>query len=92
MRRSDQALDESKVLNVAIISGVGAPGTSQSNKLRLIAIGAAGLVLGLSLAMLLEWGMTGSARKNFRVCLAYRSSGRIRPQSNTRSRAGIERT
>jgi len=56
--RVDKALDESKVLNVAVISNVGAPPTPVSpNKLRFIAIGAAGgLILGIILAMLLEWG------------------------------------
>jgi uncharacterized protein involved in exopolysaccharide biosynthesis len=53
-----QALDERKVLNVAVISDVGAPPEPvRPNKLRFVAIGAAGgLVLGIILAMLLEWG------------------------------------
>jgi hypothetical protein len=54
----DKALDERKVLNVATISEVGAsPEPASPNKLRFIAIGAAaGLVLGIILATLLEWG------------------------------------
>jgi uncharacterized protein involved in exopolysaccharide biosynthesis len=53
-----QALDAGKILNVSVISGVGsAPEPVSPNKLRFLAIGAAGgLVLGIVLATLLEWG------------------------------------
>jgi uncharacterized protein involved in exopolysaccharide biosynthesis len=53
-----QALDAGKILNVSVISDVGAPPEPVSpNKLRFLAIGAAGgLVLGIVLATLLEWG------------------------------------
>jgi uncharacterized protein involved in exopolysaccharide biosynthesis len=53
-----QALDAGKILNVSVISDVGAsPEPVSPNKLRFLAIGAAGgLVLGIVLATLLEWG------------------------------------
>jgi uncharacterized protein involved in exopolysaccharide biosynthesis len=54
----DQALDAGKILNVSVISDVGAsPEPVSPNKLRFLGIGAAGgLVLGIVLATLLEWG------------------------------------